>query len=44
MRKMEGLAAFGPKSDDFDPKAAIGFDFVNQILPSIPHIFSVTVS
>lgn len=44
MRKMEGLAAFGPKSDDFDPKAAIGFDFVNQIQPSIFLIFPVTDS
>ncbi|GAA0245822.1 hypothetical protein GCM10008922_03430 [Faecalicatena contorta] len=44
MRKMEGLAAFGPKSDDFDPKAAIGFDFVNQIQPSIFLIFPATGS
>ena len=44
MRKMEGLAAFGPKSDDFDPKAAIGFDFVNQIQPFIFLIFPVTDS
>ncbi|GKH33440.1 hypothetical protein CE91St64_28470 [Faecalicatena contorta] len=41
---IEVLAAVGPNADAFGPPAATGFDFVNQILPSIPHIFSVTAS
>ena len=41
---IEVLAAVGPNADAFGPPAATGFDFVNQILTSIPHIFSVTAS
>ncbi|MFQ6962555.1 MAG: hypothetical protein ACLRTM_23680, partial [Clostridium sp.] len=41
---IEVLAAVGPNADAFGPPAATGFDFVNQFLPSIPHIFSVTAS
>ena len=41
---IEVLAAVGVNADAFTPPAATGFDFVNQILPSIPHIFSVTDS
>ena len=41
---IEVLAAVGLNADAFRPPAATGFDFVNQILPSIPHIFSATVS
>ncbi|RYT25333.1 hypothetical protein EAI89_01730 [Eubacterium sp. am_0171] len=41
---IEVLAAVGPNADAFAPPAATGFDLENQILPSIPHIFSATAS
>ena len=44
MRGIEVLAAVGPNADAFAPPAATEFVLVKQILPSISHIFSVTVS
>ena len=41
---MEGHAAVGPNADAFAPPAAIRFDFVNQILPSLIPVFSPTDS